>query len=269
MAPRKNALHSGTRFRNHGVATKLNVEGQRIPIHVKRPILEVTREAGTNVQLREEPGGTTRLVVDAGAGGRRIQEHEPVQPRETGWTELPENMPKDAAGWKNVSGEEIKKYTDFWGKISWNEKWDKPDYVRFEAERAGRQRAKIAERIAQERTAVHKNAIAAAEAELKKPWGQRKRNAGLANKLWWRPFYLAQDIVALPFAVGSWLLGKIARPVSWINDKILKSPSYIADKNKKGIKRTKLYSGTTKKDFLPSIRTERRELAGWQKKKAA
>ena len=68
----------------------------------------------------------------------------------------------------------------------------------------------------------------------------------------------------MPFTVVSWVLSRAAKPLSFFNDRILRTPAYLdlSKKDKKGNMRTQLSKGTTiRKDFLPSFRAERRELA--------
>ncbi len=162
--------------------------------------------------------------------------------------------------------EKHKEGIGYWKDEPWEKKWADPEYVKFEAARAKEHRAELAEKAAKENAAAHKKAIAAAEDELKKPWGQRKRNAGLANKFWWRPFGLALDIAALPFAAGSWILSRLARPIRRVNERLLGNKGY--GEKIAGDKKTNITKGTTfKKDFFPSIGTERRKLGALKKKR--
>ncbi len=51
--------------KDHGVVTgRINISGQRIPVRVKRPTLDITKEEGTRLRLRKEGGGTSRLIVE-------------------------------------------------------------------------------------------------------------------------------------------------------------------------------------------------------------
>lgn len=62
-----------SRWRRMGVATSVEVSGTRVPVTVRRPRLDITREMGTDLRLRRLRGGTSRLLVRAvggGAGGR-------------------------------------------------------------------------------------------------------------------------------------------------------------------------------------------------------
>ncbi|GEM_PF-3513249 len=256
MPPRRGLPRGGrgtSGFRSHGVATSLEISGQNIPVRVRRPTLDVTRERGTNVQLVEEEGGTSRLIVDARRRRRREAQGGNAAPREEGWKELPGNMPnyKDAAGWANVKAEEMKKYAQYWENIDWKEKWDDRNYVAFEAERARRQRNELKEKMLEERQDALKKLGTDLQDELKKPWWQRKRNKG---NIMVRMFGFGLDVIAVPFFVASWTAGRLGRPLSWINDKLLGAPQYGSEPG-----RTQFQKGTTRRHFMETIFAERRD----------
>jgi hypothetical protein len=151
----------------------------------------------------------------------------------------------------------------YWLTVPWGEKVNgsgslRDAYFKFEGQRAEKERLARAGPAENDLADIRKQQIKKLEDELKKPWGQRERNKGLGNKLFWRPFNFVSDIVFLPFAFGSWTAGLLARPLTWFNDKILQAPHY-------GRASTPLNEGTglslrKPSEFMPSLFTERREL---------
>ena len=53
----------GTRARIGGVASSLEIGGAHIPIKVKRPTLEIAKESGANITVRNVPGGYKGIFV--------------------------------------------------------------------------------------------------------------------------------------------------------------------------------------------------------------
>lgn len=262
---------------NKGVASNIVITGQKIPIRVQRPTLNITREAGTKLNFQEEEGGTHRLIVESHAreSNEPIQEQERAQELRKWLRESPEKRFSSEEYWSlfnDFEKHQCREYWEhripekerieselYWRTVPWNEKFNDERYAAFEARRAKNQRGEIKDRVVVEKAIALLNKEKELVGKLNTSWGQRKRNAGIGNKLFWRPFGLLLDIAALPFFVGSKLLSWSARPISWINDKLLGTVSY-SDKGT-GAKRTKLPAGTTKKAFFPSLFAERGQLA--------
>jgi hypothetical protein len=61
-----------------GVANEVEIGSQHIPINVRRPTVDITRERGANLRVRERPGGHAEIVVRDERGGGR---GEPGRPR--------------------------------------------------------------------------------------------------------------------------------------------------------------------------------------------
>ncbi|MDP6670445.1 MAG: hypothetical protein QGI60_01365 [archaeon] len=65
-------------FRDMGVANEIEIGGQHIPINVRRPTVDITRERGANLRVHERPGGNAEIIVrDERGGGRPPHPREP------------------------------------------------------------------------------------------------------------------------------------------------------------------------------------------------
>ncbi len=70
------------KFRDHGVANEVHVSGSRVPVHVERSTLEITRERGANIRVREVEGGTHEIRVVDERGRRRRRRDNRLHPNE-------------------------------------------------------------------------------------------------------------------------------------------------------------------------------------------
>lgn len=267
-------------FKGRGNAQNVVIKGQNIPITVKRPTLEITKEHGANVRLKKVKGGTTRIIVgrerergeESQAEWQQHAKHD-VKSKEF-WDSMGDNKFKHREYWENMVTEKQRMNDErYWDTVPWEEKWDDDNYLEFKfggVEKGykggivGKQRKQMQEKIDLQRTVALLKEKQKIEEELKKSWGQRGRNKGFRNYLFWRPANLAIDIASSPFALASKVAGSAARPISWVNDKWLESVGY-AEKGS-NTERTKLNKGTTGKDFFKSVMAERRGLSAVEKR---
>ena len=82
MPTRRRTRKNNKKYTNHGVVEgPITVRGEAQQVRIKRPTLLIDREQGTNLRINQEPGGTNRLIVEAGRTRPTPRPPEPASER--------------------------------------------------------------------------------------------------------------------------------------------------------------------------------------------
>lgn len=65
---------------DYGRATRVTISGNRVPIRVKRPTLQVRKQTGANIRVVDEPGGYKGIRIRTQGGGKRAGGNLPGLP---------------------------------------------------------------------------------------------------------------------------------------------------------------------------------------------